>query len=241
MARTKTTTYHLEIRCSCRGAATATAAVVPPATTPPPALVFSPPSSAAPRLLPPLIPPISGTIPSFSVPQPIVAASEGPSTTAIPTRVTSQEEFDEDTGSDHGTGSQSGSESEDSLMESPQTEHLEEEQQKLGSDFADENDEEEKESTNEEEDNLSVEETILVRLSRAHMGKQKIDERSNVADRPTEHQNIGHPSSDVPTSATHPQLFEQNLLCKGDRVFTHLNYKFGTLDAQAQFHKLISN
>ncbi|KAL2538658.1 hypothetical protein Fot_20049 [Forsythia ovata] len=99
MARTKTTTYHLEIRCSCRSAATATATVVPPATTPPLALVFSPPSLVAPRLLPPLIPPISGTIPSSSVHQPIVAASEGPSTTAIPTRVTSQGEFDEeDTG-----------------------------------------------------------------------------------------------------------------------------------------------
>ncbi|KAL2530162.1 hypothetical protein Fot_22763 [Forsythia ovata] len=51
-------------------------------------------------------------------------------------------------------------------------------------------------------------------LSRAQKGKQKIDEHSNVGDIPTEHQNVGHPSSDVPTSATHPQLFEQSLLRK---------------------------
>ncbi|KAL2514998.1 hypothetical protein Fot_28969 [Forsythia ovata] len=78
-------------------------------------------------------------------------------------------------------------------------------------------------------------------LSRAQKGKQKIDECSNISDIPTEHQNVGHPSSDVPTSATHPQLFEQSLLRKGTHVFTPLNYKFGTHDAHAQFHKFISN
>ncbi|KAL2501845.1 hypothetical protein Fot_35710 [Forsythia ovata] len=79
-------------------------------------------------------------------------------------------------------GLKSSSESDDSSRESPQTEHLEEEQQKSGLDFADENVEEEEESTNEEDDELSAEETVPVRLSRAQKGKQKIDERSNVAD-----------------------------------------------------------
>ncbi|KAL2549710.1 Uncharacterized protein Fot_11240 [Forsythia ovata] len=106
-ARTKTTTHHPEVRRSHRGATTATSATIPPATTPLQAPVFLPPPSATPRLLPPHVPPVSGTILSSSVPQPTAAASEGPSTAAISTRVTSQWEFDEDTSSDHGTGSQS--------------------------------------------------------------------------------------------------------------------------------------
>ncbi|KAL2545350.1 hypothetical protein Fot_14583 [Forsythia ovata] len=187
MARTKTTTHHPELHRSRHSAvvalATAIAIVVLPTTTPPPASVFSPPPSIVPRLLSPPIPPISGTIPSSSTPQPSVASK--------------------------------------------------------ASDFADEN-EEEKKSTNEEDDNLSAEETVFVVLSRAKKGKQKVDECSNVADLPVEHQNIIQPS-DIPTSATHPQLFEQSLLHKGNHVFTPLNYKFGTLDAQAQFHKFISN
>ncbi|KAL2536107.1 Germin-like protein [Forsythia ovata] len=208
MARSKTTTHHPEIRRSHRGAASATTTGVPPASTPPPAPVVSPPPPAAPVLPPSLAP-------SSSSPQPTAAASAVPSTAAIPTPVTSQGELDEDTGSDNGAGSQFGSESEDSSRGSPQTEHLEEEQQKSGSDFADENVEEEEESSNEEDDHLSAKESVPVRLSRAQKGKQKIDERSNVADIPTEHRNVGHPSSDVPTSATHPQLFEHSLLRKG--------------------------
>ncbi|KAL2508018.1 Uncharacterized protein Fot_31665 [Forsythia ovata] len=169
------------------------------------------------------------------------ATSEVLSTVPISTQVTSQGEFDEDAGSDHRTRSQSGNESEDSSRESPQTEHLEEEQQKSGSDFADDNVEEEEDSTNEEGDNLSAEESVPVKLSRAQKGKQKIDESLNVADLPTEHQNVGYPSSDVPTPKTHHQLFEQSLLRKGNHVSTSLNYKFWTLDAQAQFQKFISN
>ncbi|KAL2501411.1 hypothetical protein Fot_35259 [Forsythia ovata] len=42
----------------------------------------------------------------------------------------------------------------------------------------------------------------------------KVDERSNIDDLLAEHQNIGQPSPDIPTSATHPQLFEQSLLRK---------------------------
>ncbi|KAL2488855.1 Uncharacterized protein Fot_42147 [Forsythia ovata] len=103
---------------------------------------------------------------------------------------------------------------EESLRESLQTEHLEEEQQNSGIDFADENVEEEEEYTNEEEDDLSAKETVPVRLSCAQKGKQKIDERSNIVDLPSEHQNIEHHSSYVPTSTTHPQLFEQSLLRK---------------------------
>ncbi|KAL2554620.1 Uncharacterized protein Fot_08239 [Forsythia ovata] len=207
MARSKTTTHHPEMRRSRRGAASASAAAVLPASTPSPALVASTPPSAPPVLTPSLAP-------SSSSPQPTAATSAVPSTAAIPTPVTSQVELDEDTGSENGTGSQSGSESEDRSGESPRTGNLEEEQQKSGSDFADENVEEEEESSNEEDDHLSAEESVPVRLSRAQKGKQKIDERSNVGDIPTEHQNVGHPSSDVPTSATHPQLFEQSLLRK---------------------------
>ncbi|KAL2538104.1 Uncharacterized protein Fot_19495 [Forsythia ovata] len=195
------------MRRSRRGAASASAVAVPPASTPPPAPMVSHPPSATPALLPSLAP-------SSSAPQPTTAASRVPSTVAIPTQVTSQGEIDEDTGSDNGAGSQFGSESEDSSRESPQTEHLEEEQQKSGSDFADENVEEEEESSNEEDDHLSAEESVPVKLSRAQKGKQKIDEGSNVADIPTEHQNVGHPSFNVPTSATHPQLFEYSLLRK---------------------------
>ncbi|KAL2521557.1 hypothetical protein Fot_25480 [Forsythia ovata] len=94
----------------------AVATDVPLTSTPPLALVVSPPPSAA---LPLLSPPA----PSSSVPQSTAATSEVPFTTAIPTQITSQVEFDEDTGSDHGTGSQSGSE--DISRESPQTGHLE--------------------------------------------------------------------------------------------------------------------
>ncbi|KAL2553211.1 hypothetical protein Fot_06830 [Forsythia ovata] len=159
MARSKTTTHHSEIRRSRRNAASATATSVPPASTPPPAPVVSPPPSVAQALLPPLAP-------SSSAPQPTAATSEVLSTATIPTQVMSQGKLDEDMGSDHGTGSQSGSESEDSSRESLQTEHLEEEQQKSGSDFADENVEEE-ESTNEKDDHLSAEESVPVRLSRA--------------------------------------------------------------------------
>ncbi|KAL2529363.1 hypothetical protein Fot_21964 [Forsythia ovata] len=126
MAKTKTTTDHPEIHRSYHCAATTTAASVPLASTPPQAPVVSPPPSAAPRLLPPHVPPISRTIPSSSAPQPTAAAGEVSSTTAIPMQVTSQEEFDEDTCSDHGTGSQYGSESKDCLRESPQIKHLEE-------------------------------------------------------------------------------------------------------------------
>ncbi|KAL2559493.1 Uncharacterized protein Fot_04232 [Forsythia ovata] len=202
LLESKTTTHHLEIRCSHRGAANAKAADVPPATTPPQPPVVLPLSSAALSLLSPPVPP-------FSTPQSTAVANEVPSTTANPTQVTSQGEFDEDTSSDHGSESQSSSESNDSSRESPQTEHLEEEQQKSGSDFVYENVEEDEESMNEEDDNLSAEKSVSVRLSRAQKGKQKIDKRSNVADLPTEHQNVGHPTSDVPTSATHPHLFEQ--------------------------------
>ncbi|KAL2515182.1 Pentatricopeptide repeat-containing protein [Forsythia ovata] len=113
--------HHSEIRRSHRGTATATAAAAHPATTPPPPPVISPPSSAVPPLLPPPVPP-------SSAPQPTAVASEVLSTVSILTQVTSQGEFDEDTGSDHGTESQSNSESKDSLRKSPQTEHLEEEQ-----------------------------------------------------------------------------------------------------------------
>ncbi|KAL2530341.1 Uncharacterized protein Fot_22942 [Forsythia ovata] len=59
--------------------------------------------------------------------------------------------------------------------------------------------------------------TVPVRLSRAQKGKQKVDERLKIADLPTEHQNIGNPSSDVLALATHPQLFEQSLLRKDER------------------------
>ncbi|KAL2520676.1 Uncharacterized protein Fot_24599 [Forsythia ovata] len=152
--------------CSCRrGAASTTTTAIPPASTPPPAQVVSPPPSAAPALLPLLAP-------SSSASQPTAAASEVPSTASIPTQVTSQGELDEDTCSNHGTGSQYGSVSKDS-------QHPEEEQQKSGSDFAYENVEEEEESTKEEDDKLSAEESVPVRLSRAQKGKQKIDERSN--------------------------------------------------------------
>ncbi|KAL2537322.1 Uncharacterized protein Fot_18713 [Forsythia ovata] len=220
MTRSKTTTHHPKIRRSRRrGVASATASTVSPASTPPPPPIVSPPPSVAPPLLPPLAP-------SSSAPQPTAAVSGVPSTAAIPTQVMSQWELDEDAGSDNGTGSQSGSESEDNLRKSPQTKHREEEQQKSGSDFADENVEEEEESMNEEDDNLSAEEFVPVRLSRAQKGKQKIDERSNVSDIPTEHQNFGHPSSDVPTSATHPQLFEQSLLRKA-RKTSMISSSFG--------------
>ncbi|KAL2501425.1 hypothetical protein Fot_35273 [Forsythia ovata] len=187
MARSKTTTHHLEIRCSRRGAATARPTYVPPASTPPPAPMVSPLPSAAPSLLSPPVPP-----------------SSAPQSTAA-------------TSSDHGTGSQYGSESEGSSRESPQTEHLEEEQQKSGSNFADENVEKEEESTNEEDDDLSDEETVPVRFLPIQKGKQKIDERSNVVDLPSSHQNNEHPSSDIPTSATHPQLFEKSLIRKAHK------------------------
>ncbi|KAL2487801.1 hypothetical protein Fot_41093 [Forsythia ovata] len=187
MARSKTTTHHSEIRRSRRGAATTIATAVHPEFTPPRALVVSLPPSAAPRLLPPLVPPVSGTISSSLIPQPTAAANKVHSTAAILTQVTSHGEFDEDTSFDHGTGSQSSNKSDDSLRESPQTEHLEEQQHKLSSDFADENVEEEEESTNEEDDDLSAEETVFVKLSCAQNGKQKFDERSNVANLPSEH------------------------------------------------------
>ncbi|KAL2520271.1 hypothetical protein Fot_24194 [Forsythia ovata] len=195
-----------EIRRSRRSTATATAASAPPTTTPPPPPVVSPLFSVALPFLPLPVPP-------SSAPEPTAVASEDPSTASIPTQVTSQGELDNDTGSDHGNGSQSSSESEDSSRKSPQTKHLEEEQQKSGSEFADENVEEEEESTNEENDHLSTEESVPVRLSRTQKGKQKIDERVN---------NAGHPSSDVPTSATHPQLFEQSLLRKVGLIINHL-------------------
>ncbi|KAL2552305.1 Uncharacterized protein Fot_05924 [Forsythia ovata] len=68
MIRTKTISHYPEVGCSRRVSATATAAAAHPATTPPPTLVFSPPPSATRRLLPPPVSPISGTIPSSSVP-----------------------------------------------------------------------------------------------------------------------------------------------------------------------------
>ncbi|KAL2493827.1 hypothetical protein Fot_37584 [Forsythia ovata] len=111
MARSKTTTHHREIHHSHRDATTTIATAVPPASTPPLVPVVLPLPSAASRLLLPPIPPVSRTIPSFSVPQPIAVV--------IPTQVMSQDEFDEDTGFDHGTRSQSSSESEDSPRESP--------------------------------------------------------------------------------------------------------------------------
>ncbi|KAL2556391.1 hypothetical protein Fot_01130 [Forsythia ovata] len=122
MSRSKTTTYYPDICRSRRGTASATTTAIPLASAPPPAPVVSPPPSAAPALLQPLVP-------SSSTPQPTAAASEVSSTAFIPTQVTSQGELEEDTDSDHGTGSQSGSEFEDSSRESPQTEHLEEVQE----------------------------------------------------------------------------------------------------------------
>ncbi|KAL2515177.1 hypothetical protein Fot_29148 [Forsythia ovata] len=128
MARTKTIiTHHPEVRRSCRAVATAIATTAPPTTTPPSTPVFSPSPSTTLRLLLPPVPLVFGTTPSSSVPQSTATASEGPFTTAIPTRVTGQGEYDEDMGSNHGTGSQSSSELEDSSGESQQTEHLEEE------------------------------------------------------------------------------------------------------------------
>ncbi|KAL2528082.1 hypothetical protein Fot_20683 [Forsythia ovata] len=64
-------------RRSCRGAAAATAAPCDRTT--------------------------AKKISSTSIPQPSIA-SEGPSTAIVPTRVTSQEEIDEDKGFDHGSG-----------------------------------------------------------------------------------------------------------------------------------------
>ncbi|KAL2520522.1 hypothetical protein Fot_24445 [Forsythia ovata] len=100
MARIMTTTHHPEVRHSRRGTTTGTAL---PAITPPLAPVISPPPSIVPHLLLPIVL-LSGIILSSSVPQPSVAR-EGPSTPTIFTRVTSQGKFDEDTSSDHGTGS----------------------------------------------------------------------------------------------------------------------------------------
>ncbi|KAL2529350.1 Uncharacterized protein Fot_21951 [Forsythia ovata] len=195
-------------------AATYTAAATLLVTTPPPEPFISPLSSIVPHLLSPPILPLSGTIPSSSIPQPL-ATHEGPSTAAIPTRVTSQREFDEDTVSYHGTGSQSSSKSEESSE-----------------------DEEKKESSNDEDNVFSDEHDASIHFTRAQKGKQKVDERStersNIADLPIQHQNIRQPSSDIPTLAIHPQLFEQSFLHKDNHhVFIPQNYKFGTVDAQA--------
>ncbi|KAL2558325.1 PHD finger protein ALFIN-like 3 [Forsythia ovata] len=46
-------------------------------------------------------------------------------------------------------------------------------------------------------DDLSAEETVPVRLSRAQKDKKKVDERSNISDLPAKDLNIGQHTSDI--------------------------------------------
>ncbi|KAL2544800.1 hypothetical protein Fot_14033 [Forsythia ovata] len=145
---------------------------------------------------------------------------------------TSQEESD--------AKSQPGSKSEEPSGESQHTEHIEE-LKKSGSYFAIDN-EEENESSDVEDNDFNDEHDASVLFTCAQKDKQKVDEHSIecsiIVDLPAEH---WQPSPAIPTPTTHHQLFKQSLFHKGNNVFTHLNYKSRTLDAQAQFHNLDLN